>query len=44
MEKKGIKISTDAISFIGGFVVGFLVAFVFSWNTIVYIINMIIEK
>jgi hypothetical protein len=44
MKKKGFKISTESLSFVGGFIVGFLVAFAFSWNTIVYIIEMIMEK
>ncbi len=44
MKKKSIKISGETLSFVGGFVVGFLIAFAFAWNTIVYIISTIIEK
>ncbi|MFA5644460.1 MAG: hypothetical protein WC928_02950 [Patescibacteria group bacterium] len=44
MKKNGLNISAEFLYLVVGFILGFLVAFTFSWNTIVYIINTVLEK
>ncbi|MDD3711306.1 MAG: hypothetical protein PHP37_01745 [Patescibacteria group bacterium] len=44
MKKKGIKIGSDFLSLVVGFVLGFLIAFTYCWKTIMYVINVLLEK
>ena len=44
MKKKGLRISNEFLAFASGFVLGFLIAFAFSWQTVVYLISVIIDK
>jgi hypothetical protein len=44
MSKKNVKISSEFLSLVVGFVLGFLISFAISWNTIVYIIGIIMDK
>lgn len=44
MKKRGIKISGEFVSLVVGFVLGFLIAFTYSWKTIMYIINVLLEQ
>ncbi len=44
MGKKGIKVSSEFLSSIVGFIIGFLVSFFVCWKTIIYIIEIILEK
>jgi len=44
MRDKNIKISSEFLTLILGFILGFLIAFSFCWKTISYIINALLEK
>jgi len=44
MKKKGIRVGSDFVSLVVGFVLGFLIAFTYSWKTIMYIIGVLLEQ
>ncbi len=44
MSKRDIKISSEFLSLVVGFIIGFLVSFAVCWNTILYIVKIILEK
>ncbi len=44
MSRKDIRINSDFLSLVIGFVVGFLISFAICWNTIIYIVKIILEK
>ena len=43
-NNKNVKISSEFLSLTFGFILGFLIAFSFSWRTITYIIEALLEK
>ncbi len=43
-DNKSIKISSDFLTLVIGFILGFLIAFSFCWKTISYIITALLER